>query len=356
MLISLVSEQIRQGFKPMILSAGDPGIDEKPLEAEARGLGLPVKKWRMKPGLNLREAKSIIRWAHHQGYELMHSHGYKFNILAGVWPRRMRPPLVTTLHGYVRAPRWSKMWLYEMLDRLILLRMQAVILVNENMESDLGRALDGSERVHIIPNGVDIGSIENKARSELPPSLDHFFKTHNPVILGVGRLSREKAFDRLIEGFSTVREDYPRAGLLIVGEGRLRNQLEILARSHGLGENVLMPGYFDNVPALMMSSSALVIPSRTEGLPIALLESMALRLPIIASAVGAMPQALDNGAGGWLIEEANSQKVAEALRACLRDLSQTEKKVQRARHKVEEAYSSSAMAAAYSDIYQRMVI
>ena len=354
MLLALVEEQITQGMQPMILSAGDPECDEKPLESEARRLGLPVTRWRMKPGLNLPEAWKIISWAQECGYKLMHSHGYKFNILAGFWPRRTRLPLVTTLHGYVRASRFSKMWVYELFDRLVLPRMQGVVLVNESMKADLGRTLQASDRVHVIPNGVDIAGIERRAEDKLDPEIERFLSAHSPVILGVGRLSREKAFERLIESFSGIRDHYPQAGLLIVGEGKLRDELESQVEKHNLGTSVLMPGFCDNVPGLMASSDALVIPSRTEGLPITLLEAMTLKLPVIAASVGAIPEVLDHGEGGWIIQEPSIEHFTNSLIKCLQDKDQKDQKVQKASEKVHEAYSSRAMANAYRSIYQQV--
>ncbi|PAU81444.1 glycosyl transferase [Halovibrio salipaludis] len=353
MLLALVSEQIKQGLEPMILSAGEPAIEEKPLEAEARRLGLPITPWRMKPGLNLPEARKIITWAREQGYDLMHSHGYKFNILAGIWPRRMRLPLVATLHGYVRAPRFTKMWLYELMDRLVLRRMQGVILVNEPMRVELESVLQGS-KAHVIPNGVDIADIERRAEEEPASDMGHFLSTHSPVILGVGRLSREKAFERLIEAFAAIRDHYPQAGLLVVGEGKQRGELESLVQQYSLDTDVLMPGFQENVPALMARADALVIPSRTEGLPITLLEAMTLKLPVIASAVGAMPEVLENGENGWIVQEPFPESIRDSLHECLKNQEPRSYKVQKAYQKVHRIYSSRAMATAYSDIYQQV--
>lgn len=355
MLLALVREQVKQDLDPMILSAGDLEIDEKPIEAEARRLKLPITPWRMKPGLNLSEARKIIVWAKEQGYALMHSHGYKFNILAGLWPLSMRLPLVTTLHGYVRATRFSRMWFYEVLDRLILPRIQAVVLVNEPMKADLGHALQSSERVHVIPNGIDISGVECRAKEEPLPEMARFLSDHSPLILGVGRLSREKAFERLVECFSLVRSHCPQAGLLLVGEGRLREELQSQVERHNLGASVLMPGFYGNVPSLMARANALVIPSRTEGLPITLLEAMTLHLPVIASGVGAIPEVLDQGEGGWVVDTSDASKFGDALMECLKDNNQRSQKVCKAKEKVNRAYSSGAMATAYSGVYKKMV-
>ena len=138
MLLSLVQEQVSQGLEPMILSAGEPGIDVKPIETEAKRKGLPLTPWRMSPGLNLKESWKILKWAQKNNYDLLHSHGFKFNVLLGMYPESLRHiPMVVTLHGYVHAPRYSKMWLYESLDRFAIRRMRGVVLVGEAMKKEL---------------------------------------------------------------------------------------------------------------------------------------------------------------------------------------------------------------------------
>ncbi|MBS3804740.1 MAG: glycosyltransferase, partial [Oleiphilaceae bacterium] len=246
MLLALVSEQIKQGLEPMILSAAEPDIEHKALETEARRLGLPVIPWRMKPGFNLRDSLAIIRWAQSEGYEVFHSHGYKFNVLIGLWPERIRKiPLMATLHGYVKAPRFTKSWLYESLDRLALRQMRCVVVVAEAMKKDIPRGLAESGSVRVIPNGLDTALLEKAANEPLESELASFFENHEPVVLGVGRLSPEKGFDRLIEAFKAVKDRHTDAGLVIIGEGNQRKSLEQGIRKLGLTDSVIMPGYYE---------------------------------------------------------------------------------------------------------------
>ncbi len=84
------------------------------------------------------------------------------------------------------------------------------------------------------------------------------------ILGGVGRLSKEKGFSHLVDSFREIKQSAPKAGLLIVGDGMLRKDLEDQVARLGLGSDVCLPGYCDNVPALMARSSALVISSSTE--------------------------------------------------------------------------------------------
>ena len=134
MLLALVSEQIKHGIEPMIFSVGEPGIGPKPLEVEASRSGLPVTPWRMKPGFNLMEALKIMRWATDHDYSLLHSHGYKFDILFGLLPIKIRGlPIISTVHGYVKAKFPRKIWFYELLDRIALRSVDHVIFVRKGI-------------------------------------------------------------------------------------------------------------------------------------------------------------------------------------------------------------------------------
>lgn len=356
MLLALVGQQQRQGLSPMIFSAGEQGIEEKPLEAEARRLGLPVTPWRMRPGFNLSGAREIVQWAQENGFELLHSHGYKFNVLMGLLPLSLRKlPLVTTLHGYVKAPRYTKSWLYELLDRLILPRVQQVVVVSESMKTQIPQSLARSDKVSVIVNGLAIDAVLRNSKSPVDEYLKDFFSKHRQVVLGVGRLSREKGFDRLIHAFARLLASDPDAGLLIVGEGGRRQELERLISDLKLDKSVLMPGYVDNVSAVMAKASVLCLPSHTEGLPITLLEGMAVGIPVVASSVGEMPSVLGEGMGGKVLKDLSASSLVGGLREAMAADGKIQDSIIWAREQVQNCYSDKAMAANYLQVYQRVL-
>lgn len=356
MLLALVTEQINLGLSPVILSAGEPAQPEKPFEQSAREQGLPLISWRMKPGFNLTGARQIWRWAQDEGFELMHSHGYKFNVLMGLWPETIRKvPLITTLHGYVRAPRFTKSWLYEGVDRLALGRMRQVVLVSESMKTQVPEAIGRSPKAAVIPNGLDARRILADAEAALSENIQVFAKTHSPLLLGVGRLAREKGFDCLISAFPEVKRSFPAAGLLLIGEGSQRAALERKIHELGLDEAVMMPGYVGNVPSIMKRSDVLCMPSFTEGLPITLLEAMTVGLPIVASDVGEISEVLGAGKGGRVIRAETPGSLAEEVISVLKESQQTADRAQWSRRRIERDFSSHAMAAKYLQVYQRSV-
>ncbi|MCC4269667.1 glycosyltransferase [Marinobacter nauticus] len=353
MLLALVEAQQESGLEPMILSVGEPGIEEKAIEKEADRLGLPLKTWRMKPGLNRNETLRICQWADEWGADLVHSHGYKFNILLGLFGRfKKEIPFVATLHGYVHAPLFTRMWVYEKLDRLVLRRMSAVVLVGEAMRKELPSGLRYSEKVAVIRNGLKVESILRKAKEPVPEEVDAFIFDHDTVILGVGRLSSEKQFGKLILSFEKLRQRFPKAGLVIAGDGYLRGSLEQSISERALDKHVLLAGYCSNIPAIMARSHILAISSATEGLPITLLEAMALRLPVVSTSVGEIPEVLENGANGVLIESIEEELV-EAMENALADSDAARERSERASKNLARELSAQAMAEQYSVVYER---
>lgn len=355
MLLTLVSEQMAAGLLPTVLSAGETGIQNKPIEVEARRLGIPVIPWRMNPGFNLKAARDILRWAQSENYQILHSHGYKFNVLMGLWPESIRKiPLIATLHGYVRAKRFTKAWVYETIDRLILARLRRVVLVSEAMKRQVPEKIARSSKTVVIPNGMSIGSIRESASSEPAEAVFGFLSRFDSIVLGVGRLSAEKGFVRLLDAFAVLRQSHELLGLIIIGEGKQRAALERQVSDLGLEDFVQLPGYVDEVPAVMKRSDVLCMPSLTEGLPITLLEAMAVGIPIVACDVGEIDKVLGHGAGGRIVRYEGASQLAGELAAVLDHKDSVDEQVEWARNRVETDYSANAMMESYLAVYRQV--
>ena len=355
MLLTLVSEQMAAGLLPTVLSAGETGIQNKPIEVEARRLGIPVIPWRMNPGFNLKAARDILRWAQSENYQILHSHGYKFNVLMGLWPESIRKiPLIATLHGYVRAKRFTKAWVYETIDRLILARLRRVVLVSEAMKRQVPEKIARSSKTVVIPNGMSIGSIRESASSEPAEAVFGFLSRFDSIVLGVGRLSAEKGFVRLLDAFAVLRQSHELLGLIIIGEGKQRAALERQVSDLGLEDFVQLPGYVDEVPAVMKRSDVLCMPSLTEVLPITLLEAMAVGIPIVACDVGEIDKVLGHGAGGRIVRYEGASQLAGELAAVLDHKDSVDEQVEWARNRVETDYSANAMMESYLAVYRQV--
>jgi glycosyltransferase involved in cell wall biosynthesis len=297
-----------------------------------------------------------MRFAKQQGATLLHSHGYKGNILFGLLPRSVRPmPMVATLHGWTWTGGFSRMRLYEWLDARALHKIDRVVLVNAAMQSH--PRLQGylQQRIRVIENGIPC-SAEVKLASAA--SLDQAivdFCSKTVTIGAVGRLSPEKGFDLLIDAVAAIREQGRDLQLVIMGEGALRPALEDQIKKRGLEQQVLLPGYRAHGEHYLQLFTLFAMPSLTEGLPMVLLEAMRAKTPIIASSVGGIPHVLDQGVCGILVPAGQPQPLADAIIKLLDNPDQAATQAAFAYQRLVQRYSSTAMAQKYLDMYREVV-
>lgn len=349
MLLQLMSEQVKMGYKPILGSIGGLNLSDKAIEVAAVERGLLVERFRMCNGPNLFGVLRILKYAQKANINLLHSHGYKGNILFGFLPRKFRKlPLVTTVHGWTGTGKINKMAVYEWLDRLSLKYVDRVVLVNPLM-SQLP-ALKKLTRVEVVENGLDPVS---DAVDELDSSVTNFIQKR-ATIVAVGRFSPEKAFDLLLEAVASLVKEGLDVQLLLLGDGGLRENLESQAESLGIAPRVFLPGHLPYVERYISLCTVFAMPSLTEGWPMALLEAMRSGVPIIASQVGGIPTMLDHGRAGHLVPPAQLQPLVDSINEvlCLPETAKEQTIV--AHQRVVEQYTSLNMAKKYQNLYQQL--
>lgn len=349
MLLALVKRQINQGLAPMILSAGELNITEKPLEKEAKSLKLPVTAWRMKPRFNLTETYNIIKWIRENNFDLIHTHGFKFNFLMGILPRSLKKiPQIVTLHGFVHAPFPSNIWLYQTVDALTLFRSQKIVIVNNNMRELFFIKMLPKNKVVYIANGIENTAAKNFT---IPNKIKEFTEKYTINLVAIGRLSPEKGFHLLIEALASEKEAFKTVGLCILGEGPLKASLQSLITTKHLEHQIILGGYIPNISDFLPIFDALIMPSLSEGLPITLLEAMKDKVPVIASAVGGIPHALDHGRCGILFEPNNIKSLGRILSESLNSPDQLALLAGQAQKRFLTLFTAEAMADQYLKVY-----
>lgn len=342
-LLNCVEEQLGLGCQPVICSIGDPGVGEKPLEVEARRRGLPIVTFRMRPGLNVIGALRVAAFARRHGFEVIHSHGYKGNILFGLMPRLLRRvPMISTLHGWTGRQRMGRMALYQWLDRWSLRFVDRVVVVSESMLQM--KPVRYLERVSVIRNGIDLG--------ECRPRRTRATGNGDEIVIGaVGRLSPEKGFDSLVDALAMVRHAGVQARLIVIGEGAERQRLERLIQEKGLTDLVQLPGYRADVARFLLDIDVFVVSSLSEGAPMSVLEAMRARTPVIATSVGGIPEMLEHGRAGMLVKPRDAIGLAAAIKFACSNPAETGRRSRRAYDRVRERYDRRAMAQKYCGLY-----
>lgn len=308
----------------------------------ARGFSLPCSS--LPPGGLSGLAGRIVAAARAWGADALHVHGYKPAILLAALPRRKRLPVVRTMHGWTTPPGLSKMGVYAALDALAMRRCEAVVYVGRHMLRQRWLPRLDERRVRVIENGIP----DPLPLAQPVPEVLSSWAGRSFVIATVGRLSEEKAQADLIDATIALHAQGRDVRLLIVGDGPLRAALE--ARAKPLGSSVLFAGLQDAPLEWLQRAQVFALPSLTEGLPISLLEAMALGVPVVASEVGSVAQAL--GGHGQLIAPGRVAQLAQALARVMDEPEAFRTQAANARERFLRDYSASVMAERYKSLYR----
>jgi glycogen(starch) synthase len=212
---------------------------------------------------------------------------------------------------------------------------------------DKGRQLvpEIISRSSIIYNGLD-----SPTHSREPLPFDE------PRLLCLGRLSPEKGFDLAIEAFASVLRRFPKARLVISGDGTSRLELERIVAQKNLGHCVDFLGWVkpENVPALINRSTLVIMPSRQESLPLVALEAALMERPVLATSVGGIPEVVVHEETGLLVKPEDSRALAEAI-ACLLQRPELAIRIgQNARRRAEQKFNWQSHVDGYDSLYQEL--
>ena len=353
-ILNLLEEQQKRHSHPKLISIGDDGVPEKAIETESRKKNLDVIALRFKNGFNIHGTRQILSTLEMTKSDIIHSHGYKSDILLGLYPRHLRKiPMLSTLHGWTSTHFLSKMRLYEYISILSLTRIERVVAVSRITQDHQRLRMFGVKAAY-IPNGIPTLDFDESHFSMLYPDLDDNIK-NKFKILAVGRLSPEKGFDILIRALPRLNSRGIDCCLVIVGEGDERQRLAQLADQEGVANRVHMVGYVHDAYKMMPSFDVFALPSYTEGLPITILEAMQAGVPIVATTVGEVPEALAHGRCGHLVAPGDSASLSEIIEIIHRNRDGARMKAEAAKQRVHSEYSVERMTDKYMHEYERLL-
>ena len=246
-----------------------------------------------------------------RSFDLVHSNGYLADILTIPIAKVLGVPCISTCHGFISTNK--RLALYGTINRFMLRHSSKIIAVSETIKADLVRSGVTESRIKVIPNSIrphDHRFFEQNRkakRSMLNISEDEF------VIGYVGRLSNEKGLRYLIQAISMLNQSDMPLKVLVIGEGPERKELEVLSAKEKVEQKIIFAGFQNNTESWFPAMDLFVLPSLTEGTPMALLEALACGIPVVASAVGGVPQVIDSGNNGLLVSPGRPEEIKEAV-------------------------------------------
>ena len=291
-------------------------------------------------------------------FDVLHTHKYKDTILGAITAAHCGiPHMVRTVHGLMepfRGFQSFRMGLYELCDDLVIkLKVDRLIAVSSQIEQVLSRRY-GPEKVVQIHNGIRLDQVQRIRTPQVTRQQLGIDPAHR-LIGTVGRLTAVKGHEHFLIAAQRLLQDRRDLRFVIVGDGPLMNYLKDMARDLCIADHVTFLGHRDDTYDLIGAMDLFVLPSLHEGIPMVLLEAMALARPIVASRVGGIPEVITDRAQGLLISTADPDRLAEACRQFLDDRILAVRCGKGARHRVEEEFSSASMGEKVADLYRNLV-
>ncbi len=260
--------------------------------------------------------------------------------LAGWWAGV--PVILSGLRVAERAKSWH-LWLDRWTNRLVKWNVCVSEGVRQFAMNDGGLPAD---KLCVIPNGVDVERFANATPADLTPIG---IPAEAWTLVTVGRLSLQKGQDDLIEAVVPLLNEHAKLHLLIVGEGPERDRLTALTTKLGISSQVHLPGWQADVPGILKSCQAFVLPSRWEGMPNALLEGMASGLPCIATNVEGVGELWGSGEAVNLVTPGD----VTALRIAVKTVyEQSQKQGEKSpQHSILKEHTWKSVSRSYAELF-----
>jgi glycosyltransferase involved in cell wall biosynthesis len=330
-------------FRPCLVTLFEAGSLGEALAAE----GVPALCLSLRrpfhPCQLLRGLPRLVAFARQHQVRLLHAHLTAAGLYGGLAARHLGLPALFTIHGALarRLPlRWVEVGVRELFPLLVAVGQEVEREAKQHLLAPCGH------RVLQVYNGVDTGYWSPPRRRRDGGEV---------CIAMVANFFREKDHLTAIEGFRRLRERWQGpVRLLLVGEGETRRQVEDQVARTGVA-NVEFLGPVADIKALLERTDIALLASFSEGISLAVLEAMAMGLPVVASDVGGMREILSEGAEGFLVPPGDPESLAGALGRLVQDAGLRASLGAQGRARVEERFSLRAITSAYMEAYDKLM-
>ena len=338
----------RERFAPWLcVSRGQPGAA---VRETLRAAGVPLLALDRQRTTDVWPWRRLAALLRQERIDVLHTHKFGSNVWGAIIGRATRTPVVVA-HEHTWSFEGQR--LRRALDRHLVARAADAIVAVSRQDRDKMIALEGipPERIRVIPTAVAVDAPSHGAdvRAELgiPPDA--------PVVVNVAGLRAQKAHDVLIEATALLAERLPDARVIVAGDGPERSRLEALVSARGLDRRFLLLGKRDDVPDILRAADVVALSSDYEGMPLAALEAMAAGRPLVATAVGALPDVVEDGVTGVLVAPRDPAALADALARVAGDRSLARTMGDAARRRAHENYDLRASVRRYEELYVELL-
>jgi glycosyltransferase involved in cell wall biosynthesis len=287
------------------------------LVPDLEATGVPVSCLGRREVIDARWLVTLRRWLREDPVDVVHVHSPSVavgaRIVVRTLPRRLRPRVLVTdhnvWHGYVRVTRWA--------DKLTSGLDDARITVSEAVRSSLPASI--RRRSDVMIQGVDVDEVRAQRAHRVAVRDELGLDPHALVVGTVANLRPQKAYPDLLVAAREVIDHLPQVRFVAVGQGPLEAEIRALHTRLGLGDRMLLLGHRPDAVRVMAACDVFVLASHWEGLGVAVMEALALGLPVVATEVGGNREVIEPGREGLLVPPKRPSELAAALLGVLTD-------------------------------------
>ncbi|MBV8846369.1 MAG: glycosyltransferase [Bryobacterales bacterium] len=299
----------------------------------------------------LKQAKRLARYIRDNGIHVVHTYGLYPNIFAVPVARLAGAPIVIASIrdcGDILKP-WQRR-----AQKTICALADCVLVNADAIRDTLIKQGYRAEKIAVIRNAV---TPANRAGSLAEPGIraEMGWDSNAPVVIVLSRLNRMKGIEYFLEAAKLVGQRIAAARFLVIGDGAIKRELQDRASALGLADKVIFTGFRTDVGRLLQQANLSVLPSLSEGLSNALLESMAAGVPVIATSVGGNPEVVEDGVSGLLVPPKDPTSLADAMLTLLEKPALAARYAAAGSQRIDEMFSVKQSVARIESLYRQLV-
>ena len=284
-----------------------------------------------------------------QQIDILHTHGYKTDLIGSLAARGTSCKTLSTPHGW-SVNAGLKLQVYEALDRFCFLFMDAVAPLSRDLYEGLASLPGMKRKLHLIENAVDLSEID--APGETPDILRRWHDEGRVVIGYIGQLITRKRIDILIEAFHAL--DIPNKQLCLIGDGPQRHELEKFAVRLGENKNIAFLGFRGDRIDFLKGFDIFVLPSELEGIPRCLMEATGAGIAVIATDIPGCRDVVHAERTGLLVPPGDAATLSRHMSLLIEDKALRDRLARAGAERTRQQYSAEELARAYTRLYRSM--
>jgi glycosyltransferase involved in cell wall biosynthesis len=347
--VHIVMRLNRDRYEPVVVSLW--GRLECDLDRLLEEAGIEVRYLGKRPGFDYRTYYRLHRALRDYSPDIVHTHLHVLRYALPSFLILNRASLLHTVHNLAeREIETGMRWI----QRYAFNHGVVPVAVADEVAISL-RRLYGVQRCRVISNGIPTDYYARPQASRWEWRAREGFGENDVLFVCVARFAAQKNHTLLLKAFAQGPASDPMAHLVLVGEGVLREQLEEQTHQLGLARQVHFLGVRTDIPDLLGAMDVFALSSDYEGNPLSVMEAMAAGLPIVATAVGGVPNLLENGREGFIVQPGNVQDLSNAISCILQNRELRQSLGRAAAQRARENFDVSAMVQAYEEMYENLL-